>query len=257
MQNRKPRTKTKNTSWENSHSWYSKIVGKKGHYYHQNVIIPYLKKLTKKEKINSVLDLGCGQGFLHTAIFKQQNYYGVDLSSSLIKTAKSLSKQAKFLVADVTKPLHLDKKDFDYAFFILSLQNMEKPQSAIKNASSHLKPGGKLIMVLNHPCFRIPKKTSWQIDEKQNLQYRKIDSYMTNAEIPIIANPGNQKSSKILYSYHHPISDYSKWLFENGFVIEKIDELISDKTSTGAKARMENKARKEFPLFLTIIAKKI
>ena len=28
------------TSWEGSHEWYDKIVGEKGHYFHEHVIFP-------------------------------------------------------------------------------------------------------------------------------------------------------------------------------------------------------------------------
>ena len=244
-------------SWESSHLWYSKIVGAKGHYYHQNLIIPYLENLIKKEKISSVLDLGCGQGFLAKTVFKNCDYCGIDISPSLIKKAKNSAKKASFFTADATADLPINSKQFDCACFILSLQNMPNPESAIKNASKHLKKHGKLILILNHPCFRIPQKTSWQIDEDQRLQYRKIDSYMSPLKIPIRVNPGKQEKSQILYSYHYPLSSYSKWLYDNKFSIERLDELVSDKTSTGAKARMENKARKEFPLFLAVSAKKL
>ena len=249
--------KTDNGSWEKSYAWYSKIVGFKGHYYHQNVIIPYLKKLISEENFTSLLDLGCGQGFLANTLFKQLEYYGIDISSSLIKTAQSNNKKAKFFNADVSLPLPIKKTNFDYACFLLSLQNMPYPDKAIKNAASHLKQGGKLTLILNHPCFRIPKKTSWKIDEDQQLQYRKIDSYMTPLKIPIQANPGKKEKSAILYSYHNSISTYANILFNNNLVIERLDELTSNKTSNGSKARMENKARKEIPLFLAVTAKKI
>jgi len=35
-----------------------------------------------------------------------------------------------------------------------------------------------------------------------------------------------------------------------------MEEWISDKKSTGAKARMENRSREEFPLFLALLAQK-
>jgi hypothetical protein len=46
-------------------------------------------------------------------------------------------------------------------------------------------------------------------------------------------------------------------LTDNGLIIETIEEWVSNKKSTGAKALMEDKARKEIPLFLTLVAKKI
>jgi hypothetical protein len=43
-------------------------------------------------------------------------------------------------------------------------------------------------------------------------------------------------------------------LFNNGFLIEKMEEWISDKKSEGGRAKIEDKARAEFPLFLAIKA---
>ena len=74
-------------------------------------------------------------------------------------------------------------------------------------------------------------------------------------EIPIVAHPG-KKESEETWSFHYPLSAYSEMLFDNGFCIEKIEEWISDKKSTGSKAKMEDRARKEFPLFMAIIARK-
>ena len=72
-------------------------------------------------------------------------------------------------------------------------------------------------------------------------------------EIPINMHPG-EKSSPITWSFHLPIEEYSKMLFESGFYIEKIEEWTSEKKSVGKMARAENRAREEFPMFMTILA---
>jgi ubiquinone/menaquinone biosynthesis C-methylase UbiE len=256
----KDRSKNNKTSWESSHSWYNNLVKEKGHYYHEKLIIPYLLKNLhfQSDSKASLLDLACGQGVLARVLPKTIQYYGFDIAQSLIKEAKNLSSEnQKFFVADVTKNLPLEKKDFDYSCIILALQNISEGKKAIFNASKHLKKNGKLIIVLNHPCFRIPRYSFWEIDKNQKIEYRRMNLYMSEIEIPLLQKPSQKEKSPILYSYHHPISTYSQWLFESNFSIEKIDELSSDKKSTGSCAEMEDKARKEFPLFLTIIAKKI
>lgn len=247
-----------NSSWEKAHQWYDSLVKEKGHYYHESIILPSLLKALPK-KTTTVIDFGCGQGILSRMLPSEIEYFGIDLSSSLIKKAKELAKHKnqKFYVGDVCKTLPLEKKDFfDCGFFILSLQNMSHPMNALKTASYHLKKGGTLIIVLNHPSFRIPRQSSWGIDEKQKIQYRRVNSYMTPLEVPIQAHPSKKEESSVLYSYHYPLSSYSQWLFENGFTIERIEELVSNKKSTGSKAKMENKARQEFPLFLSLFARK-
>lgn len=126
----------------------------------------------------------------------------------------------------------------------------------IRNAKEHLKIGGKFLIILNHPAFRIPKYSFWEVDKSKRVQFRRIDKYMKPIEIPISTNPGKGDRSKETWSFHYPISAYSEMLYDNGFVIEKIEEWVSDKTSTGGAADMENKARIEFPLFMAILARK-
>jgi ubiquinone/menaquinone biosynthesis C-methylase UbiE len=242
-------------NWDSSEKWYTSCVGEKGHYYHQSVVLPKSLKLLGKK--GSFLDLGCGQGVLSRHIDESAEYCGIDLSSDLIASARKMSPNREFHIANAEEDLPIEKTDFDKACFILSLQNMENGNKAIANAAKHLKKQGKLLIVLNHPCFRIPRQSSWGVDEKMHLQYRRINVYMSRQEIPIQTNPGQREKSATTYSYHHSLSDYFSWLQEGGFVVNLLEEWISDKKSQGAKAKMEDRARREFPLFLTILATKL
>lgn len=239
------------TSWKGVGKWYDQIVSKEGHYYHQEVIFPELKKWLTFQKGSALLDLGCGQGVLARQLPKDLLYYGLDLAPSLIEKAKKHSPSKQFFVRDVSKPLKIDKTDFSHATFILSLQNMENPRSALKEATSHLRTGGKLILILNHPCFRIPRQSHWDISPEKKLQSRKIDRYMTPMEIPIDMKPGEKKGPQTL-SFHFPLSQICQFLFDAGLHITRLEEWCSNKESTGKWAKMENRARKEFPLFLAI-----
>ncbi len=244
----------KNTSWENVSSWYDKSVGKEGHYYHKHIVLPGLLRILNlnDEKSPSVLDLGCGQGVLSHHLPKKTPYTGVDVATSLITAAKERAPpHCEFITHDLQKPLNLSKKDFSHACIVLALQNMEEPKIVLKNAARHLKACGKLIIILNHPCFRIPRQSSWEIDEKKKWQYRRIDRYMSPLSIPINMHPGQKPDEKTV-SFHFPLSYYVNSLNEAGFSVEHMEEWCSDKESSGKKAKMENQSRKEFPLFLAL-----
>ena len=221
--------------------------------------MPNLKRILNLKENESLLDLACGQGILERNMDKNIEYMGVDLASNLIREANEIkiNPKHKFIIADVSKDLPINKTDFDAGVIVLALQNIKKEFAVIRNFAKHLRKNGKLVIVLNHPIFRIPRHSSWGEDLTNNkIQYRRIDDYMTPLEIPIVANPGKTKSEET-FSYHYPLSAYSEMLSDNGFVIEKIEEWISDKTSTGSNAKVEDRARKEFPLFMAIVAKKL
>lgn len=239
------------TSWEPVQTWYQKIVGSEGHYYHRQVILPHLKKWLKGA--TGVLDLACGNGILTAILPPDCNYLGIDLSPSLIKSAKA--RKNEFMVGDITKPLNLGKQ-FSHAVVLLALQNLEHPQKALENAYKHLEDQGELLIVLNHPCFRIPRQTAWGVEKERKIQYRRVDRYMSSMQIPILAHPGKGENSEKSLTFHIPLSTLSKQLFEKGFVIELIEEWCSDKLSEGGAAKMENRSRDEIPLFMALKCRK-
>jgi len=252
-------SKQQKTSWESSAKWYDETVGQKGHYYHEHVVFPNLLKMMdlKGASNSKVLDIACGQGILARRIPKDIPYLGVDISPSLIRSAKdqATQKHHHFFVKDATEKMSLKEGDFTHATIILALQNIADPLTVFQNIHMHLVENGSLFIVLNHPCFRIPRQSSWGVDEAKKLQYRRVDSYLSPLEIPIQTHPGKGSKEQTI-SFHHPLSSYSKWLKETGFSIEEMAEWVSDKKSSGGKARMENRARREFPLFLTLACRK-
>ncbi|MEI8124862.1 MAG: class I SAM-dependent methyltransferase [Parachlamydiaceae bacterium] len=250
----------RSTSWEPVQKWYNKTVGDSGHYYHEHIVIPgVLRLLGLTSAPASLLDIACGQGILGRSIPRHVEYMGVDISPSLIKNAKSQDPLPNhgYMVGDALKPLPLKKQDFSHAAIVLAIQNMEHPKQAFENASRHLVSKGHLVIAMNHPCFRIPRQSSWKIDEEQKTQYRRIDRYSSPLDIPIQANPSKGEESVSTWSFHRSLADYSRWLYEAGFLIELIEEWHSDKESTGKAAKMENRCREEIPLFLAIKALKI
>lgn len=265
------------TSWQGVAKWYNKSVGEKGHYFHQNVILPKVTKLLDLDESSSVLDLGCGQGVLARYLPKNAFYHGFDLSEDLIRYAKTQSgnNYNRFDIADVSNDLKIKKNDFSHATIILALQNIENYRGVFANASRYLRRDGKFLIVINHPYFRIPRQSSWEIDQNRKIQYRRIDRYLSPLKIPINMNPGlsstsNQRygnherngsslkqSTKLTWSFHNSLQDYTAALQDNDFVIEKIEEWTSDKNSEGKAAKMENRAREEFPMFMAILCRKI
>lgn len=249
------------SSWQNVSDWYTKLVGEAGHHYHAQVILPFLHHHWKVSEGESVLDLGCGQGVLARFLGPKVKYVGVDAAAALIKTAqKNQTELQRYVVADVTQPIantiepakkDLSIKQFDHAVCMLALQNMEQPAECIKNISEQLKPGGTALLILNHPCFRIPRQTGWDTNPATKVVYRWINKYLSFQEIPIRMHPG-QKQSPITWSYHFALQDLFGWLKDARLVTTNLTELTSDKESQGKKAKAENRGRAEIPLFMVL-----
>jgi ubiquinone/menaquinone biosynthesis C-methylase UbiE len=244
------------SSWQPVAKWYDRSVGSQGNYYHTHIVIPGALRLLHLKNSDRLLDVGCGQGVLARSIPKDVVYAGVDASGSLILSAQRQDRNPKhtYSIGDAAKPIMVHGT-FSKSTLILALQNMESPSEVLKNIARKLDPHGILVIVLNHPCFRIPRQSSWGIDEQNKLQYRKINRYLTPLKIPITAHPG-LRQSPVTWSYHFSLSDYSRFLFDTGFTMQKIEEWSSDRESEGKAARMENRSRSEIPLFMAIVAVK-
>ncbi|MGA3291531.1 MAG: methyltransferase [Candidatus Microgenomates bacterium] len=245
------------SSWQKVAPWYNRITeGGQGHYYHLHVVIPGVIKLLDLKSDSKLLDIACGNGVLAKSIPKNIEYTGIDIAPSLISEAKRTDRNPKhkYLTADATREFQIPN-GFTHAAVILALQNIQNPIKVLQNISQHIIINGVLVVVLNHPAFRIPRQTAWGIDEGRKIQYRRVDKYMSPMTIPINMNPSD-RNSQITMSYHFPVSAYSKMLKDTGFVIEEIEEWTSDKESVGRAGKMENRSRAEIPLFMTIKAVK-
>ena len=252
MAKRNPKKSLPTTSWDGVHRWYHDLVGKEGHYYHRRLIVPKTLAHLNLQRGSSLLDVACGQGVLARAVPEEVAYLGIDLSPSLIKLAKNSCRgpNKRFQVGDAAA--FKAEGTFSHAALILAAQNFSRPGEVFEKIALHLAPGGKLVVVLNHPCFRIPRQTSWQVDEAKKIQYRRVDRYMSSMEIPIRMHPGNKERAEETLSFHHPLSKWIGWLHKAGFVLTELEELCSDKTSSGGAAKMENRARSEIPLFMLL-----
>lgn len=248
----------KDTSWGKVAQWYDKHL-EDDNTYHAQVVAPNLLRVVDLKENESLLELGCGQGFFLEKFSKiSKKVFGVDLGKELIEIAKNKIPGVKFFTGNAEDPKILKGETFDVITIILALQNMKNLDAVVSNLDRLLNNNGKVVLVLNHPTFRIPKESSWGIDGDKKVQFRRIDTYMSEMETKIDMNPGKLLSNKFTITYHRPLQVYSKAFAKAGFAITKIEEWISHrKSEKGPAAKMEDSARKEIPLFMCLVLKRL
>lgn len=248
---------THGTSWEKSADWYDGIIGERGSELYQAVVIPGALNLLAPKRGERVLDLGCGQGVFSRALAQAGcQVTGVDAAPTLIQKARTypVKPPVRYLARDAAQIEDLG--EFDAASAILCVQNMEHLDVVSAAAAKVLKPGGRMLWVVNHPAFRIPRQTSWGNDEATKIQYRRIDAYSSTLSIPIIMHPG-RPDSETTTSFHRSLQTLTGTGFGAGLRLAGMEEWYSHKESQpGPRAKAENRARKEFPLFLALLWEK-
>ena len=246
----------KNTSWGNVSDWYDETV-EKDDSYQQKVIMPNLMRIVAPQKGVKILDVGCGTGVFARAFYEEgASVTGVDLGKELVEIAQEKSKEIEYFVVSADNLSVIKNNEYDIATIVLAIQNMKNLDKVVEEVSKKLSKNGRLVLVLNHPTFRVPQLSDWYFDEVTKIQYRKVARYMSEIEIPILMNPG-KKDSKKTYSFHRPLQVYVKSLAKHGFCITRLEEWISHKQSQkGPRQAAEDKARKEIPMFMCVECRK-
>jgi ubiquinone/menaquinone biosynthesis C-methylase UbiE len=246
------------TSWEKSADWYDRIIGERGSELYREVVIPRALDLLRPARGEQMLDIGCGQGVFSRAMAESgARVTGIDASRTLIQKARTYQGRTAIRYVDRDAASLEGLGEFDGISAILCLQNLEHLDKVCSAALSVLKPGGRMLWVLNHPAFRIPRQSSWGFEEDRKIQYRRIDAYSSTLSIPIVMHPGRADSESTV-SIHRSLEDLTRPAFASGLLLGGIEEWHSHKESQpGPRARAENRARKEFPLFMGLLWRKV
>ncbi len=245
----------KNTSWGQVAGWYDEMLEKEGTY-QKEVILPHVLRLVAPKPGAIIADIASGQGFFARAFAqKGATVLASDIAPELIAVARNQpSNNITYTVTPAHNQKAIPSASCDIITIILAIQNIENIKDVFVECKRILKPGGKLLLVVNHPSFRIPKASDWSYDAQQNIEYRRIAQYLTESKIKIDMHPGKQ-TNEYTISFHRPLQLYVKQLAKAGFCITRLEEWETHKKSTpGPRAKAEDRAKKEIPLFLMIEA---
>jgi ubiquinone/menaquinone biosynthesis C-methylase UbiE len=242
----------KSTSWGEVADWYGDYLSK-GDSYQAQVILPNLLRMLALTKSDTVLDLACGEGFFAREFAKSgAKVIGADISPELIQKAKKAGGPILYKVAKASKLTFAKDKEFTTVACVLALQNMDDIKSVFAEVRRVLAPGGRFVLVLNHPAFRVLKRSGWGFDDTAEVQYRRIDAYLSAAKVLVDMHPGKAAGPKTI-SYHRSLQDFTKALAPAGFAITRLEEWTSHRASgKGPRQAAEDTARKEIPLFMAL-----
>jgi SAM-dependent methyltransferase len=257
------RPEGKDEGWEGVAGWYDKLVGADGSDYHRNVILPGVMDLLAVKAGEAVADVCCGQGVLvrHLLDAGAGRVFGVDASGKLIAAARQRhggDAKTDFLVADACAAGDWADGSFDAAACVMAVHDVPDAAGLMKNLAAALKPGGRVAIVMMHPCFRIPQESHWGWDGDQKIQFRRLDKYGKALEIGIKTRPGLGTDESTVF-YHRPLADVISEMGKAGLGVTECTELFSHRRSQGGGpfSKAEHLAAEEFPLFLGLRAVKM
>lgn len=243
--------------WDPLAGWYDGWMGEAGGAYHRRLAIPAVLDLLGLQPGERLLDIGAGQGVLAPYVARAGvQYTGVEISPRLLALARQRhSAHGRFVAGDAR---HLPDipalaaARFDAAVFLLSIQDMNPLETVLAAAAALLRDGGRLVILMTHPCFRVPRQSGWAHDPQRDLCFRRIDRYLTPLAVPIKAY--GRRRPGVSISFHRPLSHYVNGLAACGLLVDELQEITTFETGT---TRAERRANGEIPLFVGLRARKM
>lgn len=250
---------TKNTSWDKVAGWYDELV-RNDDSYQAKVILPNLLRFLDLKSGEQVYDLACGQGYFANVFSRAgAKVIASDVSKKLIETAKKdLKEKVSFYITPAHRAQFLKDNSIDTIVVVLAIQNIENVNDVLVECNRVLKNTGRIVIVLNHPAFRVPQGSDWYFAE--GIQSRIVSRYLSESKVLIDMTPGEKDPKKKIntITFHRSLQNYMKLFSKNDFAITRIEEWISHKQSgVGPRQAAEDKARKEIPMFMCLEINKI
>jgi ubiquinone/menaquinone biosynthesis C-methylase UbiE len=202
----------------------------------------------------TVLCLGCGAGeeCAYIKSLGAKKVIGIDISKSLINTAKESFPEIEFSVMDMEK-LKLPKSSFDFVYSSLVMHYVKDWTKALNEVRKVLKTKGTFLFSTHDPVYWSADKAKIGGDKfrvlgyKKNIKTGKIDIFGDYLNVRKI-NDVWFDNFKVTY-YHKPFSSIMKDILKSGFTI--IDCIEPKPLSSAKKIDFEfwSKSNK-LPLFI-------
>ncbi|MBI4497758.1 MAG: class I SAM-dependent methyltransferase [Chloroflexi bacterium] len=216
--------------WEQIAEWYDHKQGDGGDLWHRALIDPAVFRALGAVSGQRVLDLACGNGYLARRLARQgAQVTAVDASAPIIARARAREQQEPlgitYHVADAVHLGILADGSFDAVLCNMGLMDIADAEGAIREVGRVLRPQGRFIASLCHPCFDLETASAWVVEKAgpTTTVWRKVSRYREVFEEQCTWNvgPGAVWRTRI---YHRPLSWYVRALRAAGLLLAALEE---------------------------------
>jgi 2-polyprenyl-3-methyl-5-hydroxy-6-metoxy-1,4-benzoquinol methylase len=220
-------------AWNQNAKFWDERMGE-GNDFVEVLIWPVTERLLALKPGERVLDVACGNGLTSRRMAAMgAQVIAIDFSKQMIEHAKKRAiidpDRLQYTVVDATDYdalMALGENSFDAALCNMALFDMAEIEPLMRALRSLIRPGGRLVFSVIHPCFNNPHMVHVGEMEDRNgeivtIYSVKIYGYMSSTikfGIGILGQP-------VAHPYfHRPLSKLFKPGFEAGLLLDALEE---------------------------------
>jgi SAM-dependent methyltransferase len=219
--------------WEQNAAFWDERLGE-GDEFQKRLVVPVVDGLLGAAPGERILEIACGNGAFarHLAALGAE-VVATDYSETFIARARKRpqmgGRKIDFQVIDATDEralIALGRREFDAAVCNMSLTDMAAIEPLFWAIPRLLKPGGRFVFTIMHPCFNHAGSRFLAEEESCDDGLRTRYSLKVNAYLDVpgsrdITAEGQPMSH---FTFHRPLSEILNAAFNAGLVMDGVAE---------------------------------
>lgn len=205
--------------WDEHATWWRENFTEGADPEYEEQLIPLV--VDNLEPGSAVLDLGCGEGQIARRSARQLDcrVFGMDTSAAQLATASTRGGSPAYLRASAPA-IPLSENCVDAVVACLMLEHVDDMGATIAEAARVLRPGGRFLVLLNHPIVQTPG-SGWVDDHYVDPpeQYWQLGAYLVEA-----ANREEVAGGVFISFNHRPVSQYINSAAVQGLLLTRMEE---------------------------------
>jgi len=220
--------------WERKAAFWDERMTE-GDTFHRTLVHPATDRLLAVQPGETVLDIACGNGQVARRLAAQgARVTAFDFSSAFVELARArsadLQPPIEYLVLDATDRealLGLGRGRFDAAVCGMALMDMAEIDPLLAALVELLKPGGRFVFSVLHPCFNAPGAVL-VMEEGEDAAGRLVTTYSVRMKRYLTAPPskgaGMPNEPEPHWYFPRPLSALLGAAFRAGLVLDGLEE---------------------------------